>query len=170
MDAAGEDRLGTLGEQAFLAAGAALYAGEGAKRDSSVAFANSDPEMVRFFCAWLRAFFDIDETRLRLVLYLHTGRDLDAATTHWSVLTGIPPTQFTKAYRATPDASIRHNKHEHGCARVVYSCVHTHRAVMGLVRALLCSSAYSGVAQSVEQGTVNAKVESSSLSPGAKGP
>src|SRR5918994_4492613 len=40
-------RLGQLGEQAFLAAGAALYAGEGSKGELS--FANSDPEMVRFF-------------------------------------------------------------------------------------------------------------------------
>ena len=170
MDHAGVERLGALSDQAFLAAGAALYAGEGAKRDASVMFANSDPTMVAFFCAWLRRFFDIDEGRLRVGVYLHEGLDLDAARAHWSDVTGIPTTQFTKAYRAAPDPSMRHNKHEHGCARVVYSCVHTHRAVMGLVRALLASPPYSGVAQSVEQGTVNAKVESSSLSPGAKGP
>lgn len=139
LDAAGVERLGALSEQAFLAAGAALYAGEGAKRDASVMFANSDPAMIRFFCAWLRWFFDIDERRLRLAIYLHAGLDLDAAEAHWSEVTGIPRTQFTKPYRAEPDVSIRHNKHEHGCARVVYSCVHTHRAVMGVVRALLAS-------------------------------
>src|SRR5712692_7399138 len=54
-------RLGQLNEQAFLAAGAALYAGEGAKRDGAIVFANSDPAMMAFFCAWLRRFFDIDE-------------------------------------------------------------------------------------------------------------
>ena len=170
MDAAGVARLGQLSEQAFLAAGAALYAGEGAKRDGSVMFANSDQAMVRLFCAWLRRFFDIDEGRLRVSVYLHAGLDIDAAEEYWSKVTGVPRTQFTKPYRAVPSASIRHNKHEHGCARVVYSCVRTHRGVMGLVHALLASPPYSGVAQSVEQGTVNAKVESSSLSPGAKGP
>ena len=139
MNGSGIERLGELSAQAFLAAGAALYAGEGAKTDGSVMFANSDPAMIAFFCRWLRRFFDIDERRLRVGLYLHEGLDLDAARSHWSDVTGIPQTQFTKAYRAVPDPSIRHNKHAHGCARVVYSCVHTHRAVMGLVRALLSS-------------------------------
>ena len=43
----------------------------------------------------------------------------------------------------------------------------THRAIMGLVDALLPLLGHSGVAQSVEQGTVNAKVLGSSPSPGA---
>ena len=30
--------------------------------------------------------------------------------------------QFRKGYRAVADPSIRHNKHEHGCCYVVYSC------------------------------------------------
>ena len=36
MDHAGVACLGVLSDQAFLAAGAALYAGEGAKRDRRV--------------------------------------------------------------------------------------------------------------------------------------
>lgn len=48
-----------------------------------------------------------------------------------------------------------------------YHCSHTHRAIMGLVDALLPSMSHSGVAQSAEQGTVNAKVLGSSPSPGA---
>jgi hypothetical protein len=27
--------------------------------------------MIDFFCRWLRAFFDVDESRLRVNLYLH---------------------------------------------------------------------------------------------------
>src|SRR4051794_32657001 len=53
----GRDRIGQLSEREFLVAGAALYAGEGAKGDHNVHFANSDPRMIAFFCAWLRAFF-----------------------------------------------------------------------------------------------------------------
>src|SRR3954454_21551947 len=52
--------IGTLSDDAFLAAGAALYAGEGAKRDGKVSFANTDSAMIAFFCAWLRRYFDID--------------------------------------------------------------------------------------------------------------
>jgi len=109
-----------------------------------VKFANSDPTMVRFFCAWLRRFFEVDESRLRMNVYLHDGLDLDAAEAAWSAVAGIPRGQFTKAYRAVADTSIRHNKHEHGCAYVAYSCSRTHRSIMGCVRALLSSDAIPG--------------------------
>jgi hypothetical protein len=143
-DRAGRDRIGTLSDDAFLAAGAALYAGEGGKRDGCVSFANCDPAMISFHCHWLRHFFDVDECRLRVRLYLHDGLDLDAAVAHWSVVTGVPATQFRKPYRAVPDPSIRRAKHEFGLARVDYSCARTHRQVMGLVRALLSSRSLPG--------------------------
>jgi hypothetical protein len=93
--------------------------------------------MVGFFCRWLRTFFDVDESRLRVSVYLHQGLDLDAAHAFWSEVTGVPESQFRKPYRAVADASIRTVKHEYGCCYVVYSCSRTHRAIMGLVRALL---------------------------------
>lgn len=151
----GVARIGELGEHAFLAAGAALYAGEGGKTDGGVSFANSDPAMIAFFLAWLRNFFDVEEERLRLWLYLHQGLDLAAANAYWSELTGIPTFQFGKPYRAVPDQGIRHSKHVYGCPRVAYSCSRTHRAVMGLVRAMLSSDCYSGVVKSASQRTVN---------------
>jgi hypothetical protein len=46
--------------------------------------------MVLYFVTWLRQFFAVDETRLRMRLYLHDGLDLDAANSFWSDLTGIP--------------------------------------------------------------------------------
>jgi hypothetical protein len=143
-DAEGLARIGTLSDAAFLAAGVALYAGEGAKRDGSVMFANTDEGMVRFFCAWLRRFFVIDEPRLRVRVYLHEGLDLEAAEGHWSAVTGIPREQFRKPYRAVADPSIRSTKHEHGCVYVFYSCTVTHRQIMGMIRALLTSGAIPG--------------------------
>ena len=141
-DRAGADRIGVLGDDAFLAAGTALYAGEGAK--GAVLFANTNPEMISFFCAWLRRFFTIDESRLRMRIYLHEGLDLDAAERFWSGVTGIPRSQFRAAYRAEADATMRRAKHEQGCAYVRYSCTRTHREIMGLVRALLASGAIPG--------------------------
>jgi transcriptional regulator with XRE-family HTH domain len=168
LNRAGTERLGALSEAAFLAAGVALYAGEGAKRDHAVIFANSDPAMVRFFCTWLRKFFEIDESRLRVNVYLHQGLDLEAAEAFWSNVTNVPRAQFRKPYRAVPDASIRRTKHRYGCVYVRYSCSRTHRAVMGLVRALLSSTCYSGVAQLAAQLAVNETVAGSSPAPGAK--
>ena len=67
------DRIGALSDEAFLAAGAALYAGEGAKRDGCVTFANSDPAMIRLHCAWLRRFFDDRRSAPSCRVYLHQG-------------------------------------------------------------------------------------------------
>jgi hypothetical protein len=144
LNAEGIERIGTLGDEAFLVAGVALYAGEGSKTEGEVRFANTDPTMVRFFCAWLRRYFAIDETRLRVRVYLHEGLDLDAAEANWSEVTRIPRSQFGKAYRAVADPSIRSNKHEFGCVYVGYCCSRTHRQIMGLVRALLSSGAIPG--------------------------
>jgi hypothetical protein len=151
----GLQRVGRLSDDAFLAAGAALYAGEGSKTDGRVTFANTDPAMMAFFCRWLRRYFDVDEARLRVRVYLHEGLDLDTAEQFWSEVTGVPRAQFNRGYRAQADASMRRNKHAHGCAYVDYCCSRTHRLVMGLVRALLSSGALSGVAQSAEQTAVN---------------
>jgi hypothetical protein len=144
LDAAGREQIGVLSDEAFLAAGIALYAGEGSKTDGGLRFANTDATMVRFYCAWLRRFFEPDESRLRVRVYLHEGLDIDAAERHWSEVTGVPLEQFRKPYRAKADPSIRRNKHEHGCVYVDYYCSATHRRVMGLMRALLSSEAIPG--------------------------
>jgi hypothetical protein len=136
--------IGTLSEDAFLAAGAALYAGEGSKRDRYLSFAKTDPEMIDFFCRWLRHFFVIDETRLRVRVYLHEGLDLDRAETHWEQITDIPRCQFNSANRVPARTGIRTNRHDFGCCYVGYGSSLTHRAVMGLVRALLSSTAIPG--------------------------
>jgi hypothetical protein len=140
----GRARIGRLSEREFLVAGVALYAGEGSKHDGSVLFANSDPRMVAFFCSWLRHFYQVDESRLRVRLYLHQGLDLAAAVAFWSALTRIPESQFAKPYRAVPDPSIRNAKHVHGCVGIRYSCSATHRSIMGLVGALLSVAAVPG--------------------------
>jgi hypothetical protein len=142
--AEGRDRVGRLTEREFLVAGVALYAGEGSKGDGRLRFANSDARMIVFFCSWLRRFFEVDESRLRVHLYLHQGLDLAAAIAYWSALTSIPPTQFLKPYRAVPDPSIRHAKHVHGCVSIGYSCSATHRTIMGLVAALLGDATIPG--------------------------
>jgi hypothetical protein len=144
LNQTGIDRIGTLSEDAFLVAGVALYAGEGGKTDGEVRFANTDPAMMGFFCTWLRRYFAIDEARLRVRVYLHESLDLDAAQEFWSEVTGVPLEQFGKAYRAKADPTIRRNKHEHGCGYIGYCCTYTHRAVMGLVRALLSTGAIPG--------------------------
>jgi len=144
MNADGVIRIDTLSDHAFLAAGAALYAGEGSKRDGEVRFANTDASQVQFFLAWLRRFFVIDESKLRVRVYLHEGLDLEAAESFWSGVTGIPRSHFRAPYRAEADPTIRTTKHEMGCVYVGMASTRVHRAIMGLVRALLSSGAIPG--------------------------
>lgn len=140
----GRSRIGQMTEGEFLVAGTALYAGEGAKRDGAVIFANTDARMVALFCAWLRHFFVVDEQRLRVRVYLHIGLDLESAEEYWSAVTGVPRRQFGKPYRATSHGGLRNNRHENGCVYVRYGCSRTHRSIMGLSSALLSSEAIPG--------------------------
>jgi transcriptional regulator with XRE-family HTH domain len=137
--------IGELSDRDLLIAGAALYAGEGSKTDGyGVRFANSDPRMISLFMAWFRRFCEVDESRLRMRLYLHQGLDLDGANRHWSKVTGIPVAQFIRAYRAIPDPSIRRTKHQYGCATVIYSSAAAHRLLMGMVEAVLWPTSFRG--------------------------
>lgn len=113
-----------------------LYAGEGNKTKSMVGLANTNPMLLLVFLTWLRSEFHIDESRLRVVLYLHEGLDLDAAVTFWSDLLDIPPSQFGKPYRAAADPTRRSRKHEYGCATVRYSCSLTIRRLLALIEAV----------------------------------
>ena len=167
LRAEAETRLSSISNREFLVAGVALYAAEGSKTDGDIVFANTDPRMILFFCCWLRRFFDVDESRLRLRLYLHQGQDIQRADEFWAELTGIPRTSFTKPYRAVADPSIRNSKHPLGCPAVRYSCSKTHREIMALIDALLSWPTRSGVAQLAEYATVNRGVAGSSPAPGA---
>jgi hypothetical protein len=139
LTAEGRTCIGELSKRDLLIAGAALYAGEGSKTDGAVKFANSDARMIGLFLAWFRHIYAVDESGLRVHLYLHAGLDLDAAVAFWSEVTAVPAAQFYKPYRAVPDAGIRHSKHLMGCATVCYPSMIAHRTIMGLVRALLLS-------------------------------
>ena len=119
LDEEGIRKLGTLTDDAFFVAGIALYAGEGSKTDGVVKFANTDPAMIRFFCAWLRRYCEVDERRLRVRVYLHQGLDLQAAQAYWSRVTGVPLAQFGRAYRAAADPSIRRTNTSSGASTCV---------------------------------------------------
>jgi transcriptional regulator with XRE-family HTH domain len=126
----------TLGHSDLTMFCLGLYAGEGTKTSSSVGLANTNPLLLRVFLSWLRAEFAIDESRLRCVIYLHEGLDIDAATVYWSELLQIPRSQFTKPYRALADPSRRAAKHVHGCATVRYSCTGTLRTLLAMIEAV----------------------------------
>jgi hypothetical protein len=130
------EQVGELSDRDLFLVGLALYAGEGAKAGNAVRFANTDPRLIGLFLRWLRRFYEIDECRLSVALYLHDGLDLDGANSYWSDLCGIPVSQFTKPYRAVADSSRRRSKHPFGCPSVRYADARIYRNVLAGVDAL----------------------------------
>ncbi len=136
--------IGAVAERDLTMFALALYAGEGAKGDGSVIFANSDVRLMIVFLTWLRQTFEIDESRLRMRLYLHADLDVDRAIAFWSDSLGIPHSQFNKAYRAVADPTMRTNRHLNGCASIVYSSTFVHRRVMAMIEAVTSPFAIPG--------------------------
>jgi hypothetical protein len=134
--------IGELSDRDLTMFALALYAGEGTKRDGSLVFANSDPVLMRVFVTWLRRQFSVDESRLRIKLYLHADLDLAVAIDFWHEITGVPASQFNRPYRAVIDATMRHNRHLHGCASLVCHSTLVHRRVMALIAAV--TSGFAG--------------------------
>ena len=165
--AEGLEVIGGLSQRELLLTGLTLYLGEGFKRDSGVGMANTDPRVLLYFVTWLRACFEIDESRLRVRIYLHENLDLEAAEQFWSGYLGIPRTQFTRPYRAVADATRRISKHQYGCPSVRLSSSTLHRRIMGMIDALVTLPLPSGVAQLAEHRPVKPIVVGSSPTPGA---
>jgi predicted transcriptional regulator len=130
------EMVGRLSERDLLMFALGLYAGEGSKTAGAVSMANTNATLLRVFVSWLRREFALDESRLRVKLYLHVGLDLAASTAYWSGALDIPVDQFRQPYRAENDPSRRRAKHVNGCATVMYSCTTTHRRVMARIEAV----------------------------------
>ncbi len=76
-----------------------LFWCEGGKDISAgIQFANSDPNMVRIFMGYLRECFDLDESKFRALIHLHSYHDALTQTEYWSQVTKIPINQFHKPY------------------------------------------------------------------------
>jgi hypothetical protein len=101
--------------------GLMLYWGEGDKtKNYFVALTNTNPDVLFYFVSWLRKYFELDESKLKLRLYLWDDLDELRAKKFWSKLLGIPIANFTKSYLSHSKAKIRKRKHEYGVCRVSY--------------------------------------------------
>lgn len=69
---------------------AALYWGEGEKNRSTLAFTNSNPSMVTVYLSLLRTYFEIDNSKIKALLHLHSYHDVSKQKIYWSKITGIP--------------------------------------------------------------------------------
>jgi hypothetical protein len=97
----GKIDIGKLSQRDFFIAGIALYWAEGFKNkhEHRLGFCNSDPNMIKFYLAWLR---DLGVTEQRFVARLSLNSSYkdknEEIQAYWSKFTRIPLRQFTKSF------------------------------------------------------------------------
>ena len=115
------NEIGELTDRELLIAGAVAYWAEGGKSkphrpSESMAFINSDPNMIRLFLAWLEL-LGVEPGGLRFRVSIHESADVRAAELFWADVVGTS-TKFSRATlkRHNP-TTVRHNTGEtyHGC-------------------------------------------------------
>lgn len=84
---------------ADFAAGCMLYWAEGTKTRNAAQLSNSDPEVLRFFVAFLRKYFRVDDSELRVTCNLFADHVDDQARIEqfWLSLLGLPPECLRKS-------------------------------------------------------------------------
>lgn len=75
-----------------------LYWAEGAKKGSSLTFANTDPLLCSLFIKLLREVYAIEEKKVRIRVHLHDYHDVEKTFSYWSQLLNVPLSQFGKPY------------------------------------------------------------------------
>ena len=79
--------IGSFSKRELALVGAALYWGEGAKKDLSLT--NSDPRMIRVFIRILQKVFGITRGEMKVTLRLYEDLDKTSCLRFWSDTTGI---------------------------------------------------------------------------------
>lgn len=110
-------------EQVLCNVALAIYWCEGfqTEKATGIDFANSNPEMVKIFVAFLNRICQVDKKRLRCYLYCYSNQDQERLLSFWSKTTGIPRSQFTKPYVRTDYRLDKINKMPYGLVHIRYA-------------------------------------------------
>jgi transcriptional regulator with XRE-family HTH domain len=123
----------------FHFAGCMLYWAEGAKSRNQMRFSNSDPEMVRFFVHFLRTYFNLRDTDIRMTCNLfadHLARQREIEQ-FWLETAGLPPDCLCKSTVNTYSKyskKKRCNRLPYGTARVTVSRTRVVQSIYGSIQ------------------------------------
>jgi transposase-like protein len=124
---------------AFHFAGCMLYWAEGAKARNQLRFSNSDPEMVRFFVSFLRAYFDLRDPDIRMTCNLfadHLRRQQEIER-FWLEVAGLPPECLCKStvnVYSKYSKKKRQGKLPYGTARVTVNRTRVVQSIYGSIQ------------------------------------
>jgi hypothetical protein len=120
-------------------AGCMLYWAEGSKRRNQLCFSNSDPEMVRFFVVFLKTYFDIRDTDIRITCHLfadHIEHQRDVEQ-FWLNQAGLPGESLRKSVVNVYSRSSKRkriNKLPYGTCQVVVSRTWVLQSILGAIQ------------------------------------
>lgn len=87
-----------LNNQLYKVFLAALYLGDGIKREGSVELGSSNPKIAKAFVLLLRKLYRLDESRLKCTVFARYDQIPEKLEKYWSKLLKIPRSQFYKTY------------------------------------------------------------------------
>jgi transposase-like protein len=130
--------LARAGEPLHLA-GCMLYWAEGSRTRNQLRFTNSDPEMVRFFISFLRTYFDLDDTSIRISCNLfadHVERQREIEQ-FWLDVAGLPASSLCASTVNTYSKyskKKRQNKLPYGTCRITVSRTRVTQSIYGSIQ------------------------------------
>jgi hypothetical protein len=117
-----ELRATDLADDLNWIAGVVLYWAEGGKSHNDLKLANTDPNALRLFIAWVRRYLD-PNARFSLQLHLHEGNNEASAQRYWRAETGLDDANFYKTFIKPKGTGHRKNHLPHGvCTVKVRAC------------------------------------------------
>jgi hypothetical protein len=130
--------LARLGDP-FHAAGCMLYWAEGEKRRNATGLANSDPEVLRFFVAFLRAYFGVPDEKFRLRCHLYPDHtdDQQRIEAFWLDALSLPQQCLTKSavnVYSKHSQRKRTNMLPHGTCRVRVGSTRIVQSIYGSIQ------------------------------------
>lgn len=121
----------SLVNDSFFVSGVMLYWAEGAKKDGTLKFANSDPVMIKFMMKWLREMCAVPTEKFRISVHIHSLHCKPNIESYWSKITQIPKKQFYKTQIKKTSLRHRRNKLYNGTCTICVSDVKLFRKMLG---------------------------------------
>ncbi|MEK6276401.1 MAG: hypothetical protein AABM29_00065 [Actinomycetota bacterium] len=133
-----EGRERARGGDALHQAGCMLYWAEGAKARNSVGFANSDVQMVRFFCRFIKEYFETPPERFTFSLNVYTGNGLSIGEVegHWLEALELPRSCLRKHvinHFPTSSSGTKRHRLPYGVGRL---CLNDSRVIQHIYGAI----------------------------------
>lgn len=113
---------------------AMLYWAEGTKSDTSGGpkFVNTDPILASFYLRMLRAAYDLDESRIKVRIHVHSYHNQKEAVDFWSALLKVPKSQFGKIYVKKRSTRKKFRENFQGICTIGYYDTRVRRELLAL--------------------------------------